>query len=80
MSKSIVGVVEENRTTWHIVGVGPTDHVTLCGLDGDDHIEGQFGTVEPKRGQKIDCAQCKQIWLGVRVMRLRYSDFAEKQP
>jgi hypothetical protein len=78
--KPIIGIKEDpegKRISWHVVGIGPTDHATLCGVDGDDDNEsvGQYGTVQPKRGQKIDCPQCKQIWLGVRVMRLTYRDF-----
>ena len=77
----IIGVIEDpetNRISWHVIGVGPTDHATLCGVDGNDDNEavGQYGTVGPNRGQKIDCPQCRQIWEGVTALRLRRSQFS----
>ncbi len=69
-------VDEANATTeWHAPPAGNQDYVTLCGIDGDDPEMGQYGTVEPTAGQKITCAQCKDIWLGVIALKLRASDF-----
>lgn len=79
MSKSIIGVAQDAKGThieWHVVGAGPGDYVTLCGMDGDDSEVGQYGTVEPKRGVKVDCPQCKSIWQAVIGLRLRRSNFA----
>lgn len=51
-------------------------HSTLCGLDGND----PGGSVDQtsggpvKRGEKIDCRQCRQIFEHVR--RYKASDFA----
>ena len=63
------------QTEWHARPAGSSDYMTLCGIDGDDPEIGQYGTVEPKAGQKIHCVQCKQIWLGVIALKLRASDF-----
>lgn len=73
----IVGVVIDGVETWHAPNGGGGDYLTLCGLDGfDDHEDvGQQGTVEPRRGQRIDCPQCFQVWEGVAALRLRRNNF-----
>lgn len=75
MNKKIVGVILDGKETWHVVGVGGGDYATLCGMDGNDSVVGQTGTIEPKRGQKIDCAQCKHIWQDFMGLKLRRSNF-----
>jgi hypothetical protein len=41
---------------------GPSDHATLCGIDGEDSTVGQ--RLEPlPPGAKIDCAECHQLWM-----------------
>lgn len=75
--KKVVGVEVDGVLTWHAVGVGPTDHDTLCGIDANDPAIGHTGSVEARRGQKIDCRQCKFIWKNLRELNLRKSDFAE---
>lgn len=74
----VIGVLINEQPTWHVTSVGPGDYATLCGLDGsDDHPDvGQSGTISPKRGQKIDCQQCRDIWSGVIELKLRRSNFA----
>lgn len=75
--KRIIGVVIDGKPTWHVVSTGAGDYATLCGLDGhDDHIIRQSGAVEPKRGQKIDCPQCKTIWQEVIGLKLRRGNFS----
>lgn len=73
--KKIIGVKEEGFTGWHLVSDNG-DFATLCGLDGDDPMAGQLGLVEPRRGQKVTCPQCKSIWLHVVDLRMKKSDFA----
>ena len=75
MSK-VIGVIVGETTEWHAVnGVAGPDYATLCGLDPNDSTVGHYGTVEPKRGQKITCQECYNIWRGVTDMRLRESSF-----
>lgn len=77
-SSSIVGVIEDSedgKTTWHVVGVGGGDYATLCGMDGNDSVVGQYGTVGSSRGQKVDCCECKEIWLAIRLLRLTRKNF-----
>lgn len=76
--KPIIGVAEDEQgktVSWHVVSVGGGDYTTLCGLDGNDPGADQFGTVAPKCGQRVTCAECIQIWFGVRALRLRPSNF-----
>ncbi len=77
MESKIIGVWIDGAATWHVIGVGGGDYVTLCGLDGDDPEVGQTGTIKARRGQKIDCPQCRQIWEGVMALRLRRGNFAD---
>lgn len=74
MSKA-VGVLIDGEETWHAPSVAGPDYDTLCGIDANDSEVGTFGTIEPKRGQKITCVQCYGIWQGVTAMRLRESNF-----
>lgn len=74
MSKA-VGVLIEGEKTWHAPPVAGPDYDTLCGIDANDSAVGTYGTVEPKRGQKITCTRCYAIWHGVVAMRLRASSF-----
>ena len=76
MASKVIGVSIDGRVEWHGASVGPTDYHTMCGIDAEDPQIGHFGTVAAKRGQKINCFQCKAIWLGVRALRLRETDFA----
>lgn len=41
----------------HIRNIGPTDHVTMCGLDGADEQLNQR-ILELKRGDKVNCNMC----------------------
>lgn len=75
MSKA-VGVVIDEQVEWHAPGAGGTDHDTLCGIDANDSAIGHGGTVQAKRGQKIECAQCRAIWADVTAMKLRKRDFS----
>lgn len=79
MNQNIIGVMIDGTETWHVVGSASGDYATLCGLDGhDDHKDvGQSGTIEPRRGQKIDCPQCRDIWRHVTTSRLRKSNFRD---
>jgi hypothetical protein len=73
MSKAI-GVVIDGETQWHARGVFD-DYDTLCGIDSNDPAIGHQGTMEPLRGQKIDCITCKTIWSNTVALKLRSSDF-----
>lgn len=74
--EKIIGVKTEGGVEWHASNPGPTDHVTLCGLDGDDHFSGQYGVVKARRGQKITYHECLCTFQGFRDLKLRASDFA----
>lgn len=75
MSK-VIGVVIDGETGWHAVNVSGTDYATLCGIDPDDPSIGHTGTVEPKRGQKIDCQECYSAWRGVVDLALKQTNFS----
>lgn len=75
ISKKVVGVVVDGATEWHIPGCGGPDYATLCGLDGNDPGVGQTGVVQALTGAKIDCDECKRIWMGLSELRLRMRDF-----
>lgn len=74
MAKTI-GIISSSGTEWHIPSVAGSSYAILCGLDGDDTGADQLGIVEPRRGQKISCSDCKGIWRGVIELRLRSTDF-----
>ena len=73
MSK-VIGVVIDGEPSWHAQGV-LSDYDTLCGVDANDPTIGHGGTVTPRRGQKIDCQNCKTMWLNMRALRLRATNF-----
>lgn len=73
MSKAI-GVETDDGTEWHAPGV-VSDYDTLCGTDAGDPTIGHHGLVTAKRGQKITCDQCRNVWKGVMALRLRARDF-----
>jgi hypothetical protein len=71
----IIGIYEDSEKTiitWHMAGA-VTDHATLCGIDGDDPVCGQYGVVYGGIYQKIDCVQCKTIW--DRAMQYKAKNF-----
>lgn len=72
---NVVGVDIDGVVEWHAIGAGGNDYNTLCGIDADDPSIGHNGVVKAKRGQKINCAQCYGIWIGVKNMSFRESDF-----
>lgn len=76
MSKA-VGVLIDGEVTWHAPHAGGNDYDTLCLIDANDPSIGHEGMVEPRRGQKITCMECKTIWKGVVALRLRESDFKD---
>lgn len=73
MSKAI-GVIESGEVIWHAKGV-VQDYDTLCGTDSNDPDLGHGGLVQPKRGQKITCVQCKSIWQATISLKLGTTDF-----
>jgi len=73
MAKTI-GIITSSGTELHIPSVAGSSYATLCGLDGDDTGADQR-IVEPRRGQKISCSDCKGILRGVIELRLRSTDF-----
>ena len=70
-----VGLTVDGIVEWHAPGV-VSDYDTLCGYDANDPGIGTGGTVQPGRGQKITCEQCKAIWEATQALRLRSTDFA----
>ena len=75
MSKAI-GVIVDGNVEWHAHHHGVGDYNTLCGIDADDPNIGHEGTVEAKRGQKITCQTCREIWRGTVALNLRESSFS----
>lgn len=74
MSKA-VGVLVDGVVEWHAPRVAGPDYDTLCGIDAHDPEVGHQGLVPTKRGQKINCPECKRVWEGVLALRLRKSSF-----
>ena len=71
----VVGVkMDTGEVIWHAPGV-VSDYDTMCGLDANDSEADTYGTVVPKRGQKITCESCKSIWERTVALRLRVADF-----
>lgn len=54
----LIKVSEGENIFVHIRNIGGSDHVTMCGLDGDDPSIG-LKTYELKRGDKMDCGMCR---------------------
>ena len=53
----------------HIRNIGPTDHVTMCGLDGHDPSLGQ-GILKLKRGDKMNCPTCNEFYVNRRGLNI----------
>lgn len=71
-----VAVIQDGVRGIH-AGDATGNYATLCGLDGDDpdqHVQQSMSIV--KRGEKINCDQCRSIWSKARQYRI--SDFEEK--
>lgn len=60
MKKSdyLVKASNEGEIHVHIMNIGPTDHLTMCGLDGNDPLLEQ-AVLPLKRTDKMDCPLCK---------------------
>jgi len=63
---------------WHAPPIGGPDYHTLCCVDADDPVTGTHGTVDPRKAQKITCAQCHRVWSGVLGLHLKPEDFDHK--
>lgn len=74
----VIGVESDGSVEWHIPGCGGGDYATLCGMDGNDPCVGQTGTLPARRGQKITCRYCRQIWLELTALGIRRSDFVNE--
>ena len=73
----VVGVLIDGAVSWLVKSVGISDYDTACGIDAFAQSIGGQGTVDPTRGQKIDCDQCKMLWQGFKELKLKASDFAD---
>ncbi len=73
MSKA-TGIKVGTFIEWHAKGV-VSDYDTLCGLDANDPGINTYGHTSPTKGQKITCPECKTIWLNMKALKLRSSDF-----
>lgn len=62
--------VETGEVLWHICS-GVAGYHTLCAVSLNDDC---FEEVEPVRGQKIDCPDCRAMWEAARCVKPR--DFA----
>ena len=70
----VIGVMVDGEPTFHARGVA-SDYDTLCGMDANDDHVGHEGYVTARRGQKITCSQCWQIWRETVALQLRESSF-----
>lgn len=71
----VVGVQLDDGVEWHAVNTVAGDYDTMCGVDANDPCIGHHGTVEAKKGQKITCQDCYNLWKGVTQLRLKESMF-----
>ncbi len=56
----LVKILDHDRgeTLVHIRNIGPTDHVSICGMDGG--VSGsEHETLPLNRGDKMNCSQCR---------------------
>ena len=53
----LIRVSMEGEIHTHIRNIGPSDHVTICGMDGYDTELGQE-ILPLKHGEKMNCDQC----------------------
>lgn len=52
---------DTGEATVHIRNIGPTDHASICGMDGG--LTGNEHKVLPlKRGDKMNCGQCRTYY------------------
>lgn len=62
-SEFLVKVLDHERdeTLVHIRNIGPTDHVSICGMDGgiSDHEQ---EVLPLKRGDKMNCDACRTYY------------------
>ncbi len=70
----MIAVNIDGEVLIHIRNIGPTDHVTLCGVDGTDETIGQRPATLPKDA-KIDCNMCRIYWDGFMETKIRKSWF-----
>lgn len=49
------------ETLVHIRNIGPTDHVSVCGMDGGV-TGGEHEVVPLQRGDKMNCPQCRTYY------------------
>lgn len=77
MSNKIMGVWEDGELDWHLQNTGPTDHATLCGLDGYDDSIGQALEPDVPKGTKVTCKSCYAYYSGLKSMKIRESDFTD---
>lgn len=75
MHNKIIGVWEDGELDWHLRNTGPTDHVTLCGLDGHDDSIGQALEQNVPKGTKVTCKSCYKFYEGLKRMKVRESNF-----
>ncbi|MGR5366990.1 hypothetical protein [Photobacterium damselae] len=52
---------EHEEPLVHIRNIGPTDHVTMCGLDGGLASDEQK-TLPLNRGDKMNCPSCRTYY------------------
>ena len=71
-----VGVICDGNLEWHMYGLGASDYVTACGLDGHDPDIGQEMGPLPEPGQKITCQQCWALYKAFRESGVTAKDFA----
>lgn len=67
----VVGVDVDGHIEWHAINsMAGADYDTMCGVDAHDSVIGHMGTVVAKKGQKITCSQCYEMWKGVMSLKL----------
>lgn len=66
----LIKVKEGDDAFVHIRNIGPTDHVTMCGLDGGDESCGQ-SELQLRRGDKMNCPMCAEFYNNRKGLNIR---------
>lgn len=63
---------ELNETLVHIRNIGPTDHVTVCGMDGG-YAGDEHKVIPLERDDKMNCPQCLTFYENRHTLNLNKS-------
>lgn len=66
----LIKVSHEGEAKVHIRNIGPTDHLTVCGLDGND-LSLEQEVLPLRRGERMDCGMCRVYYENRKGLNLR---------